>query len=57
MIVSSLIMMIVSFTLYMAVCNPETKETNWKEEVCAFTFFAGVILFFVGIILWVVSKL
>jgi hypothetical protein len=57
MIVSSLIMMIVSFTLYMAVCNPETKDTNWKEEVCAFTFFAGVILFFVGIILWVVSKL
>jgi hypothetical protein len=57
MIVSSLIMMIVSFTLYMAVCNPETKETNWKEEVCAFTFFAGVILLFVGCILWVVSKL
>ena len=57
MIVSSLIMMIVSFTLYIAVCNPETKETNWKEEVCAFTFFSGVILLFVGCILWVVSKL
>ena len=57
MIVSGLIMMAVSFILYMAVCNPETKETNWKEEVCALLFFAHVILFLVGCILWVVSKL
>jgi multisubunit Na+/H+ antiporter MnhB subunit len=57
MIGNSLAMMAISFLLYMIVCNPETKESTWKEDVCAYSFFVGVIFFLIGIILWVVSKL
>ena len=57
MIGNSLAMMAISFLLYMIVCNPNTKETDWKEDACAYSFFAGVILLLVGCILWVVDKI
>ena len=57
MIVSSLIMMLVSFLGYMFVCDPNTKETNWKEDLFGYIFFAGAVIFVIGCILWVVSKL
>lgn len=54
---SGLIMVVVGAGCFMILCDTSTRARTVIEDVCAFIFFAGLIISVIGAVLWIGSVL